>query len=423
MKTPESPQTSPRIEYDVAARKLTVRDAYEFPQAAYELADEIEILDMSHNYLVELPDDMVRFVRMRVGFFSGNPLGKVPEILARCAQLQLVGLKSCGIRDMAPGSLPRSIKGIILTDNQLAELPPTLGKEYPELQKLMLTGNQLTELPASLRGHTRLELLRVAVNALKESPQWLAELAQLAWYSDAGNPLHGHDQIPVPNYYGPDKIALGELLGESAKNQVYRGTLGGEAVAVKLFGHGVTTDGLPEDDIQASLRVGAHKGLIGARGIYQDGEQMGLVMPLIPASCRTLAQPPDFSTFTRDVYSFDVAPTTTQAMATTRDIAEALRHLHAQGVMHGDVYAHNILANDAGSALLGDFGASSLYDPVDIAQAWRQQLEVLGFGRLVAELANRSTGDVSRLHTIAGQCMDPDATRRPSFAQLCEELA
>lgn len=423
MRNPETAHLEPHIEYDEAMRKLTVRGAHEFPQAAYELADEIEVLDMSYNYLTELPEDMARFVHMRTAFFSCNPLGEVPAVLASCAALQLVGLKSCGIETMAPGSLPVGIKGIILTDNQLTELPSTLGTEYRELTKLMLTGNQLRELPTSLRAHGELELLRVAANCLTEAPVWLDELPSLAWYSDAGNPLHSHDQSTAIQQYGPGDMSFGSLLGESSKNQVYQASLGDEQVAVKLFGAGVTTDGLPEDDMQASLRAGVHQGLIGALGTYNDGEQAGLVMPLIPASYRALAQPPDFATLTRDVYSFDFAPTAAQSWMTVRDIASALTHLHARGVMHGDVYAHNILVNDGGGAILGDFGASSLYDPSDSAQLWRQQLEVLGFGRVVAELADRSAGDVSRLQAIAGQCTDRDAAKRPTFERLCRELA
>ncbi|WP_411912247.1 protein kinase domain-containing protein [Vibrio fluvialis] len=36
-------------------------------------------------------------------------------------------------------------------------------------------------------------------------------------------------------------------------------------------------------------------------------------------------------------------------------IADAVRHLHQQGVMHGDLYAHNILITSSGDALLTDW--------------------------------------------------------------------
>ena len=423
MTNPEFTSAQPHIEYDEGARKLTVRGATEFPQAAYELAEEIEVLDMSHNQLTHLPDDLARFSRMRVGFFSGNPLGEVPRVLADCEQLALVGLKSCGITAMKPNSLPTSIKGIILTDNKLTTLPPAMGSEYPSLKKLMLTGNQLQTLPESLSGHENLELMRVAANDMSSAPEWLKELPSLAWYSDAGNPIHGTHTIVSPQEYRADDIVFGELLGQSSKNQVYQATIDGQPVAVKLFGEGITTDGLPEDDIQASLLAGSHSGLIGTLGVYRDECRTGLVMPLIPASYRVLASPPDFATLTRDVYMLDTTMSTMQSETVARNIAEALRHLHAQGVMHGDVYAHNILVDGDGRAVLGDFGAASLYDPVHRAEEWRQQLDVLGFGRLLEELARHTQGDAVRLQTISTYCTKSSASERPTFAQLCEELA
>lgn len=423
MTNPEFTSAQPHIEYDESARKLTVRGATEFPRAAYELAPEIEVLDMSHNQLTHLPDDLARFSHMRVGFFSGNPLGEVPRVLADCEQLALVGLKSCGITDMRPNSLPANIKGIILTDNQLTMLPPTIGAEYPSLKKLMLTGNRLQTLPESLSSHENLELLRVAANGMSSAPEWLKELPSLAWYSDAGNPMHGTHETVSTQEYRADDIAFGELLGESSKNQVYQATINGDQVAVKLFGKGITTDGLPEDDIQAGLLAGSHSGLIGALGVYRDENRTGLVMPLIPASYRVLANPPDFATLTRDVYMLDTTMSTMKSETIARDVAEALRHLHTQGVMHGDVYAHNILVNGDGHAVLGDFGAASLYDPADRAEEWRQQLDVLGFGRLVEELARHTREDAARLQAISAYCTKSSGSERPTFAQLCEELA
>ena len=49
--------------------------------------------------------------------------------------------------------------------------------------------------------------------------------------------------------------------------------------------------------------------------------------------------------------------------------ADALAHLHAQGLMHGDFYAHNLLVDDDGHALLGDFGAASFLPEDDGARA------------------------------------------------------
>lgn len=39
------------------------------------------------------------------------------------------------------------------------------------------------------------------------------------------------------------------------------------------------------------------------------------------------------------------------------DVASALAYLHAHGICHGDVYAHNVLADESGRAVLCDYGA------------------------------------------------------------------
>ena len=49
-------------------------------------------------------------------------------------------------------------------------------------------------------------------------------------------------------------------------------------------------------------------------------------------------------------------------MRLAHGIASAASPLHAQGILHGDLYAHNILAIPTGQALLGDFGAASFFE-------------------------------------------------------------
>lgn len=40
-----------------------------------------------------------------------------------------------------------------------------------------------------------------------------------------------------------------------------------------------------------------------------------------------------------------------------RDVAGALAFLHARHIAHGDVYAHNVLADENGESVLCDYGA------------------------------------------------------------------
>ena len=70
-------------------------------------------------------------------------------------------------------------------------------------------------------------------------------------------------------------------------------------------------------------------------------------------------------------------------------VASAVAHLHARGVVHGDLYAHNTMVDGQGDALLGDFGAAAVYDPARSPLAARlQRLEVRALGLLVQELVH-----------------------------------
>jgi len=103
--------------------------------------------------------------------------------------------------------------------------------------------------------------------------------------------------------------------------------------------------------------------------------------------------------------------------------------LHEQRVMHGDLYAHNILHNGQGRVLLGDFGAASFVPANDPLQAQAlQQLEVRAFGCLLEELIDR--GQVrpqehaawETLVALKAQCLQADPQARPLFVELKQKL-
>ncbi|HEY9029130.1 MAG TPA: lipopolysaccharide kinase InaA family protein, partial [Burkholderiaceae bacterium] len=69
---------------------------------------------------------------------------------------------------------------------------------------------------------------------------------------------------------------------------------------------------------------------------------------------------------------------------------DALAHLHAQGLMHGDFYAHNLLVDDDAHALLGDFGAASFLPEGDPARVEAlERIDRRALDVLVDELAQR----------------------------------
>jgi Leucine-rich repeat (LRR) protein len=132
----------------------------EFPREIFELAETLEILDLSGNALAALPDDLPRLHRLRILFCSDNRIAELPAVIGQCAQLDMVGFKENRIRRVPAAALPPKLRWLILTDNRIAELPPEIGR-CTRLQKLMLAGNQLQSLPAEMANCTRLELERI----------------------------------------------------------------------------------------------------------------------------------------------------------------------------------------------------------------------------------------------------------------------
>ena len=412
----------------------------EFPREIFDLADTLEVLDLSGNALTSLPDDLARLHRLRILFASNNAFTEMPDVLGECESLSMVGFKANRIRHVSGRALPPQLRWLILTDNAIDALPPEIG-ERPSLQKLMLAGNRLRSLPETMAACSRLELLRVSANRLDALPDWLLRLPRLAWLAYAGNPLNvAREQAALADAPVPDidwhTLALGQTLGEGASGVTHRATRllrdghPVEAVAVKLFKGAVTSDGLPELEMAACLQAGQHPNLIpvlGKIGGHPLGEH-GLVMELIHPAFGNLAGPPSLESCTRDVYAPDVRFDRQVALQIARGIASAARHLHRRGIMHGDLYAHNILHDGGGRALLGDFGAASFHDIDDRALALAlERIEVRAFGCLLEELAQRLTGGADDraegFDALIAACLCEPVELRPSFDEIVERLS
>lgn len=398
-------------------------DLDELPREIFALADSLEVLNLSGNRLRTLPHDLSRLHRLKVLFCSDNPFETLPEALGDCPQLEMVGFKSNRLQHVPAAALPEQLRWLILTDNRIESLPAELG-ERPRLQKLMLAGNRLSELPHSMAQLHQLELLRIAANRLETLPDWLLQLPRLAWLAFAGNPgsdraeataLAGHPRAPIAR----DQLELGELLGQGASGLIHRARWSGREVAVKLFKGQMTSDGLPHSEMAACLSAGHHPQLLPVIGPLQAqaGEPEGLLLELLEPRFRVLAGPPSLVSCTRDCYAPEQRFTAEQVQALARGVAGALEHLHGRGILHGDLYAHNLLI-DGHDCRLSDFGAASFFTPGSAQGAALQRLESRAFGILLEELLLRCDAPPADLQALATACQQADSRQRPDFAEL-----
>ena len=370
-----------------------------FPSAIYELAETLEILDLTGNALSTLPDDLDRFKKLRILFCSSNQFTELPMVLGKCESLRMIGFKANQIIHIPEEAIPtKHLRWFIVTDNQLSKLPETLG-ECKHLQKLMLAGNQLSTLPETMANCHALELLRISANQFAELPAWLFDLPNLTWLAYAGNPFsNAIEQSQMQQLHAPkidwSTLTIGKVLGQGASGITYQANWqqngSSETVAVKLFKAGLTSDGLPSCEMDANVMAGEHPNLIGVKGIISNHpeDMQGLVMPLLDSNLTILADPPSFETCSRDVYPAVTKLTTSQANHIAEGVAKAMQHLHQQGLMHGDLYAHNILWDDT-QVVLSDLGGASFLptDDKKLAQSLIQ-LDKRAYQVLLEELAN-----------------------------------
>jgi len=417
-------------EYHGATSLKLSEELTEFPAEIFELADTLEMLDLSRNQLSALPADLGRLKKLKILFCSENLFAVLPEVLADLPELDIVGFKSNIIEMVPPKALNPNIRWLILTNNRVGNIPAEIGKCY-RMQKLMLSGNRLMSLPKELSQCRNLSLLRIAANRLTELPAWLLAMPKLSWLAFSGNLFSTKPEAETIDFIDWSTLQIDKQLGEGASGIISKAKIGEDArpVAVKVFKGAVTSDGLPEDEMHAYIVAGNHPGLVVLQGQISahPEEKKGLVMELIPERFFNLGITPSFESCTRDVFDPNLSLSVAQVLKIARTIASVAAHLHSKGIMHSDLYAHNTLIDDEGNTLFGDFGAACFYDKEDAQMAHAlQRLEVSAFGHLLDDLIRLCNEPahhaVKRLRELSDICLDANVSTRPDFCWLDEEI-
>lgn len=430
-----------------------------FPVEIFQLADSLEFLNLSNNHLSELPSDFSSLKNLKIAFFNNNKFDSFPPVLADCPALSMVSFKNNQIHTVSEQALSPNIRWLILTNNRIDALPAAIGR-LNRLQKLMLAGNRLKTLPKEMASCQNLELIRLSVNRLNSLPAWLFQLPRLSWLAYSGNPfcpseVMSEQKKQILPTISPDDLQQGELLGEGASGLIYQATWSEKAVserilserillesgdkstepmsksvALKIFKGDITSDGSPLDEMRACIAAGDHPNLVSVLGKYSAESTSGLVFDFISADYSNLGNPPSLDSCTRDTYDKDVGFSLSEVLKIGRGIASAAAHLHRHGIMHGDLYAHNILVSHTAHSILGDFGAASFYGD-NFKELLIEKLEVRAFGCLLEDLLDRCsvpTAGVSKsdlflqLRQLQQSCMTCVIEQRPLFYDVWKEL-
>jgi len=299
----------------------------------------------------------------------------------------------------------------------------------------MLAGNELEYLPDEMSNCRDLELFRISVNKLTVLPKWLLELPKLSWIALSGNAFpktatETKTSNGSANILWKD-ITMEEKIGEGASGFVYRGSLSdGAEVAIKQFKGLITSDGLAEDEIEVTKRVGDHPQFLKMIGqvVEHPENKLAILLPLLNTTEYTVVgNPPSFDSITRDTFSSSCVLSLDYIVLLLKGICSACVHLHQCGILHGDLYAHNILAKQNGHVLLTDFGAASLvgdvFDEATVSKL--EKIEVRAFGCLMEDLLQQvdqntveSDIRIQPLLSLKEQCMVEIVENRPRFSDV-----
>ena len=365
-----------------------------FPNEILHLHDTLEMLDLSNNCLSYLPNDFSRLQKLKIAFFSNNCFTELPVVLSQCVSLEMIAFRSNQIATIPDEALSANLRWLILTNNRISSIPSSIGK-CSRLQKLMLAGNSLEQLPDSISQCQNLELIRISANKFKEIPTCLFSLPKLSWLGFAGNPCC----VPLASMSNLqlilwEEVRILENIGEGASGTIMKIEWKAKSelpLALKLFKGDITSDGSPLDEMSMHLLSGKHNNLVQVLGkiVNHPEAKQGLVLELIPSQFKNLGNPPNFDTCTRDTYSVGTTFSLEQIHEIASQLASVMLYLHERGIMHGDLYAHNILVHHT-HILLSDLGAATYYNRAHPSNgAYFERLDVRAFGYLLDDLLQR----------------------------------
>jgi serine/threonine protein kinase len=137
---------------------------------------------------------------------------------------------------------------------------------------------------------------------------------------------------------------MGQQLAEGAEASVHFGQWQGTDVAVKRFKIAQSDDLIRFRSELTTLAGLQHPNIIPLLGARALPPNYFLVMPLALGSLHDR------------LYKDGWKPSQHQLLKVSYDLASALAHLHAQGLVHRDIKPSNVLEAPSGEVWLSDFG-------------------------------------------------------------------
>jgi hypothetical protein len=284
--------------------------------------------------------------------FTHLPPAALAALAARLERRSVLAETAVLVQDAACPGLQ-----IVLRGRLVVELDDHAGTRRPLGEALpgsvvgeigLLTGRPCT---AHVRAVEETELLVLPAAAFAELraefPELEPALAQVVGDRLGERELDGL----CGKLVGPCRLV--RCLGRGGMGVVYEAQLvtGGEPVALKMLRHGLADDPRAVDRFRQEAQVLSdlrHPGIARVADLFVDCRTLFLIMELCGGS---------------DLRSVVAARGPLPPPAARRllgQIADALAHAHARGVVHLDVKPSNVLLDESGLAKLIDFGLARM---------------------------------------------------------------
>ncbi|XP_069105584.1 leucine-rich repeat protein SHOC-2-like [Argopecten irradians] len=149
----------------------------------------LEVLNVSHNSLCEVPASLARLRGLRVLLLQENKIMMVPDTITNCTHLTEINLTRNKL-----SNLPRNIDALKnlrilkLGQNEFVSLPHDVG-QLQNLTYLDLQGNRIWYLPFSMHGLRKLKYLNLADNKFEHLPIPICQVSSLKLLNLKGNSL------------------------------------------------------------------------------------------------------------------------------------------------------------------------------------------------------------------------------------------
>jgi Leucine-rich repeat (LRR) protein len=98
------------------------------PDEVMAFGATLEFLDLGDNKISNLPVNFAfKMRKLRILFFANNNFDSIPEMLGGMSTLYMLSFKGNQVKHISSKCLSPSIAWLILTDNRIEELPPSIG--------------------------------------------------------------------------------------------------------------------------------------------------------------------------------------------------------------------------------------------------------------------------------------------------------